>query len=216
MGIDTSVINAVQQANTNQTTTSEQQGAQDFAQVLAEKLGTTTTAQNATKTLSVVQGDTVSELAEKYGSSTAAIVQANQLQNPDLILVGQQLMVPLKQTGSAGTTAITKTTAVNDATTPATSTAQAAAAYTTNATTTTTAAESSNEAQARAYIVQHESGGDYSARNGKYIGKYQLDQSYLKGDFSAANQEKVANEYVASRYGSWEKAMQHWKANNWY
>ncbi|MFT8373974.1 MAG: LysM peptidoglycan-binding domain-containing protein, partial [Liquorilactobacillus satsumensis] len=168
MGIDTSVINAVQQANTNQTTTSEQQGAQDFAQVLAEKLGTTTTAQNATKTLSVVQGDTVSELAEKYGSSTAAIVQANQLQNPDLILVGQQLMVPLKQTGSAGTTAITKTTAVNDATTPATSTAQAAAAYTTNATTTTTAAESSNEAQARAYIVQHESGVDYSARNGKY------------------------------------------------
>ena len=26
----------------------------------------------------------------------------------------------------------------------------------------------------------------------------------------------VANEYVASRYGSWTAAKAHWEANNWY
>nr|AIA91455.1 CAZy families CBM50 protein [uncultured Lactobacillus sp.] len=45
-------------------------------------------------------------------------------------------------------------------------------------------------------MVQHESGGNYNARNGKYIGKYQLDESYLNGDYSAANQDKVAAQYV--------------------
>ncbi|MCW6149496.1 LysM domain-containing protein, partial [Lactiplantibacillus plantarum] len=61
-----------------------------------------------------------------------------------------------------------------------------------------------------------ESGGSYSARNGQYIGKYQLSASYLNGDYSAANQERVANRYVASRYGSWSNAKSYWLANGWY
>ncbi|EOI7538175.1 peptidase M23, partial [Enterococcus faecium] len=47
-------------------------------------------------------------------------------------------------------------------------------------------------------------------------GRYQLDSSYLNGDYSAANQEKVAEQYVASRYGSWEAAKAFWEANGWY
>ncbi|MCT3030021.1 aggregation-promoting factor C-terminal-like domain-containing protein, partial [Pediococcus parvulus] len=54
------------------------------------------------------------------------------------------------------------------------------------------------------------------ARNGQYVGKYQLSASYLNGDYSAANQEKVANLYVSSRYGSWSAAKAFWQANGWY
>lgn len=50
-----------------------------------------------------------------------------------------------------------------------------------------------------------ESGGSYTATNGRYIGR-QLDASYLNGDYSAANQERVAEQYVTSRYGSWDAA----------
>jgi len=55
-----------------------------------------------------------------------------------------------------------------------------------------------------------------SARNGQYIGKYQLSAGYLNGDYSAANQERVANNYVNSRYGSWSAAKAHWESTGWY
>ena len=77
-------------------------------------------------------------------------------------------------------------------------------------------AASDTEAGAKAWIANRESGGSYSAQNGQYIGKYQLSASYLNGDYSAANQERVANNYVASRYGSWAAAKQFWQANGWY
>ena len=40
--------------------------------------------------------------------------------------------------------------------------------------------------------------------------------SYLNGDLSAENQEKVADDYVAGRYGSWSAAKTFWLANGWY
>ncbi|CCI82103.1 aggregation-promoting factor [Lactobacillus hominis] len=80
--------------------------------------------------------------------------------------------------------------------------------YTSNAT--------GSEASAKAWIAARESGGSYSARNGQYIGKYQLSASYLNGDYSAANQERVADNYVKSRYGSWANAQSFWQANGWY
>ncbi|MBP5840925.1 LysM domain-containing protein, partial [Lactiplantibacillus plantarum] len=73
-----------------------------------------------------------------------------------------------------------------------------------------------SDSAAKAWIAGKESGGSYSARNGQYIGKYQLSASYLNGDYSAANQERVANSYVASRYGSWSNAKSYWLANGWY
>lgn len=80
--------------------------------------------------------------------------------------------------------------------------------YTSNAT--------GSEASAKAWIAGRESGGSYSASNGQYVGKYQLSASYLNGDYSAANQERVADQYVQSRYGSWTAAKSFWQANGWY
>ena len=73
-----------------------------------------------------------------------------------------------------------------------------------------------NDAAAKAWIAARESGGSYSARNGQYVGKYQLSASYLNGDYSEANQERVADQYVASRYGSWSAAQSFWQSHGWY
>ena len=73
-----------------------------------------------------------------------------------------------------------------------------------------------DSSSAKEWIAQKESGGSYTATNGRYIGRYQLDSSYLGGDHSPENQERVADAYVAGRYGSWEAAQQFWLANGWY
>ncbi|AOO73775.1 aggregation-promoting factor [Ligilactobacillus salivarius] len=78
------------------------------------------------------------------------------------------------------------------------------------------ASGSSSEEAAKAWIANKESGGSYTATNGQYIGKYQLSASYLNGDYSSANQERVANQYVTSRYGSWVAAQQFWQSHGWY
>ena len=95
-------------------------------------------------------------------------------------------------------------------------TTQVAQPAQTQATTSYTSNVSGSEAAAKAWIAGRESGGSYSARNGQYIGKYQLSASYLGGDYSAANQERVADNYVKSRYGSWTGAQKFWQTNGGY
>lgn len=159
---------------------------------------------NTLKKIQVKYGDTVSELAEQYGTTTDAIVQANNLRDPNFILAGQNLVIPAKgQSVQAAYQAQT----IESTGSSSSSESEVSAVGT---------GESSAEASARAWIVQRESGGDYNARNGKYIGKYQLDKSYLNGDYSPANQEKTAERYVKQRYGSWVNAQKHWQTHNWY
>ncbi|WP_190246345.1 aggregation-promoting factor C-terminal-like domain-containing protein [Apilactobacillus kunkeei] len=69
---------------------------------------------------------------------------------------------------------------------------------------------------AKAWIANHESGGSYTASNGSCYGKYQLSISYYGGNLSHKNQERTANRYVKSRYGSWVKAKAFWLSHNWY
>ncbi|CAI2652448.1 hypothetical protein AKUH4B410M_13230 [Apilactobacillus kunkeei] len=71
-------------------------------------------------------------------------------------------------------------------------------------------------AAAKAWIANHESGGSYTASNGSCYGKYQLLISYYGGNLSHKNQERTANRYVKSRYGSWVKAKAFWLSHNWY
>lgn len=72
------------------------------------------------------------------------------------------------------------------------------------------------EAAAKEWIAWRESGGDYDARNGQYIGRYQLSADKLDGDWSEENQEATADAYVADRYGSWQAAQEFWERNGWY
>lgn len=159
---------------------------------------------NTLKKIQVKYGDTVSELAEQYGTTTDAIVQANNLRDPNFILAGQNLVIPAK---GQSVQAVSQAQTIESTGSSSSSESEVSAVGT---------GVSSAEASARAWIVQRESGGDYNARNGKYIGKYQLDKSYLNGDYSPANQEKTAERYVKQRYGSWVNAQKHWQTHNWY
>lgn len=82
-----------------------------------------------------------------------------------------------------------------------------------------------SEYEAKEWIAQRESGGSYSAQNGRYWGRYQLDSSWFEGydiDFILYTeeghqiQEEMIESYVAGRYGSWVAAYNFWQNNGWY
>lgn len=75
---------------------------------------------------------------------------------------------------------------------------------------------SNAEQSAGEQIAQAESSGSYTAQNGRYYGKYQLDISYLHGDLSPENQERTFVQYCKSRYGSVENALIFRQIHNWY
>lgn len=149
-------------------------------------------------------GDTLSELAIKHHTTVGQLVTINHISNPDVIYAGTQLQIPVAPTSLASNPL--SSNGATPLTDIPTSTATAKLVPTLDPV----------EKIARDYIVTHESHGSYTARNGRYIGKYQLDQNYLNGDFSPANQERVAHDYVLKRYGSWTNAMNHWKNHQWY
>ena len=181
-------------------------------------------------TVTVKAGDTVSELAQKYNTTVNTIQQLNNLSNPNLIFVGQQLKVNNDNNGQAvaqqntnNNAQVAQQQATSQNTQAQASTQQAAqqqsASQNTQAQVSNnnySSSVSGNDAAAKAWIAQHESSNNYNARNGQYIGKYQLSASYLNGDYSPANQERVADQYVAQRYGSWTNAQRFWEANGWY
>ena len=176
-----------------------------------------------TVTYTVKSGDTLSEIAEKYNTTVEKLAAKNNIKDIHLIFVDQVLVIE----GTASTVAPAATT---EETAPvatetveeapaATTTYEAPAAPATPAAESNTAAASTvsgSEAEAKEWIAQKESGGSYTATNGRYIGRYQLTDSYLNGDYSAENQERVADAYVAGRYGSWTAAKNFWLNNGWY
>ena len=185
-------------------------------------------------TVTVKAGDTVSELAQKYNTTVNTIQQLNNLSNPNLIFVGQQLKVNNDNNGQAVAQQNTNnnaqaaqqqaTSQQQNTNTQAQASTQQAAQQSASQNTQAQASNNDNyssnvsgsNAAAKAWIAQHESSNNYNARNGQYIGKYQLSASYLNGDYSPANQERVADQYVAQRYGSWTNAQRFWEANGWY
>ena len=138
----------------------------------------------------VKSGDTLSAIAASHNTTIDQIAQKNKISNIHLISVGQVLEL--------------------DDTTTSTATAESSNSET------TTSGLSAEDAAAKEWIAQKESSGSYTAQNGQYYGRYQLSLSYLNGDLSAENQEKVADAYVAGRYGSWSAAKTFWLANGWY
>lgn len=183
-----------------------------------------------TVTYTVKSGDTLSEIAEKYNTTVEKLAAKNNIKDIHLIYVDQVLVIEgtapstATATAAASTTTyeapavaeetaeeVTETTTYEAPAAPATPAAPAAESNTAAASTV-----SGSEAEAKEWIAQKESGGSYTATNGRYIGRYQLTDSYLNGDYSAENQERVADAYVAGRYGSWTAAKNFWLNNGWY
>ena len=127
----------------------------------------------------VKSGDTLSAIAKEKNTTVDAIAKKNKISNVNLISVGQVLEI-------------------EDANTTQKTTEQATTSQidTTQATTTISASDglSAEDAAAKEWIAQKESSGSYTAQNGQYYGRYQLTITYLNGDLSPANQEKVSKQ----------------------
>ena len=180
-------------------------------------------------TYTVKEGDTLSEIAETHNTTVEKLAENNHIDNIHLIYVGQELVIdgpvapaatpapttyaaPAAQDETVSAPAAETTEVVEEAA-PAASTPAAEETVAAAETSAPVATVSGSEAEAKEWIAQKESGGSYTATNGQYIGRYQLTDSYLNGDYSAANQERVADAYVAGRYGSWTAAKNFWLNN---
>ena len=197
-----------------------------FAVVLAFLAPSFTFAQE-TKTYTVKPGDTLSEIAETYNTTVEKLAKLNNIKNVDLIFIDQVLVIdgtaPVAQTTTTEApvaeveeTPAVAETVVEETTYEETYEAPASAPAAAESYSAPAATVSGSEAEAKEWIAQKESGGSYTATNGRYIGRYQLTDSYLNGDYSAENQERVADAYVAGRYGSWTAAKNFWLNNGWY
>ena len=197
-----------------------------FAVVLAFLAPSLTFAQE-TKTYTVKPGDTLSEIAETYNTTVEKLAKLNNIKNVDLIFIDQVLVIdgaaPVAETTTSEApvaeveeTPAVAETVVEETTYEETYEAPASAPAVAESYSAPAATVSGSEAEAKEWIAQKESGGSYTATNGRYIGRYQLTDSYLNGDYSAENQERVADAYVAGRYGSWTAAKNFWLNNGWY
>lgn len=201
------------------------------------------TSENGTYT--VKSGDTLSGIAEKYGTTVDRLMQLNHLSSDFLVVgeqiatVGSQKPAQTVQTQPQSTTASSAQVAQNSSQTvqtqPQSTTTNSAQSAQSSSQTYAKAQNSQNiqsadqqtstyynssvsesEQAAKEWIAQRESHGSYSARNGQYVGKYQLSVDKLNGDMTPANQERTADNYVKQRYGSWAQAKQAWLQNGWY
>ena len=183
-------------------------------------------------TYTVKEGDTLSEIAETHNTTVEKLAENNHIDNIHLIYVGQELVIdgpvapvatpapatyaaPAAQDETVSAPAA-ETTEVAEEAAPAASAPAAEETVVSTEASAPAATVSGSEAEAKEWIAQKESGGSYTATNGQYIGRYQLTDSYLNGDYSAENQERVADAYVAGRYGSWSAAKNFWLNNGWY
>ena len=183
-------------------------------------------------TYTVKEGDTLSEIAETHNTTVEKLAENNHIDNIHLIYVGQELVIdgpvapvatPAPATYAAPaaqdetvSAPVAETTEVAEEAAPAASAPAAEETVVSTEASAPAATVSGSEAEAKEWIAQKESGGSYTATNGRYIGRYQLTDSYLNGDYSAENQERVADAYVAGRYGSWTAAKNFWLNNGWY
>lgn len=205
---------------------------------------TTTQVVSNHKYVVVKSGDTLWSISKDNHVSLHALRAANKRESTDLIYAGEKLVLPnssvkkvvtkraAQPAQSAQTTQSAQpaaqpaqtTQSAQSAAQPAQNTQNVQAANTQKAQpaqparTAQPAAQpaANNGGSAKEWIAQHESSGSYTASNGNYYGRYQLSSSMLHGDYSAANQERVANQYVSGRYGSWSNAKSFWMQNGWY
>ncbi|CAJ2233681.1 LysM peptidoglycan-binding domain-containing protein [Fructilactobacillus sanfranciscensis] len=188
---------------------------------------------NAKVKHTVQNGDTISGLSQQYHVSQKKIQKANKGKDINTIYVGEVFVfdgkghvkidknsakAPVNTNSNNANTQTTASAANNtnsvaapQATTQSAApqaTTQSSAAPVQQAPTAPAPAASAPVASNGTMdgIAQAESGNNYNARNGQYIGKYQLSASYLNGDYSPAHQEEVAQQYAVSRYGSVQAA----------
>ncbi|WP_061820347.1 LysM peptidoglycan-binding domain-containing protein, partial [Streptococcus pneumoniae] len=117
-------------------------------------------------TYTVKEGDTLSEIAETHNTTVEKLAENNHIDNIHLIYVDQELVID-------GPVAPVATPAPATYAAPAAQdeTVSAPVAETPVVSETVVSTVSGSEAEAKEWIAQKESGGSYTATNGRYIGR---------------------------------------------
>lgn len=200
--------------------------------------------ENTNGAYTVTSGDTLSSISKAAGVDLEVLAQVNSIQNIHLIFPGQSIdfkysettgkvdeVVLEEKTYEVPETAqveevvqepvqevvqepvqevVQKPVKVQPQVQNNTQGQSPHATYNSNPTT------SGAEYDAKEWIAQRESNGSYTAVNGQYWGRYQLNPTLVEHGAGPAAQEAAADRYVADRYGSWVQAKQFWQANGWY
>lgn len=164
-------------------------------------------------TITVKSGDTVSEIAQWTGDSVAHIREANHLNKDCLIFVGDKLVTNDTPAPQKQVQAPDKTMRPLQVQTPQPKVQVPQQVHTPKQ---QPAQPVTNGGSAEQSIIYDESRGQPGVSNGRYYGLYGMDISRLHGDLSEANQKAVAQKYMQERYGTWEKAWEFHKANNYW
>lgn len=179
----------------------------------------------------VEQGDTVSEIAQKHNVSVDSLVQANHMSNPDMIFVGDTLVLTPNADNNENATQTpsykgsqhmnqpvhmienNENTVNNNQ--PTTNTQQAAPVVTNGSSSVHDQFINAGGTEAMwSAIVMPESGGNPNATNGQYSGLGQTNQSWGAG--SVAEQTQGMINYANSRYGSISNAIAFRASNGWW
>lgn len=191
---------------------------------------------SADSTYTVQSGDTLNKIAKNIApnddvaTTVNKIAEKNNIDNVNLIVVGETLNLDLSNTTGATTTVASTTdttntsasTTASQATTASVAPAQTNTqqATTTTAQSTTTAPASSSNSDALNNLINKESGGNTGATNGIYYGIGQLSpqaRAIYGGNSSDYNDQLNAmKSYIAARYGTAENAWAHSQATGWY
>lgn len=169
----------------------------------------------------VKSGDTLSHIALDYGTTIDQLAKDNQLKDINLIFAGEKLVVSTGNDVNIQPVVEQPVYEVQqevEVTQPVYEVQEEVTVQpVVQEPVQQTAPVVTGSNAAKEWIAQKESSGSYTAVNGQYYGRYQLNPSlYVGFDTTPAGQEAAADAYVASRYGSWEAAQAFHMANGWY
>ncbi|MGH2079891.1 LysM peptidoglycan-binding domain-containing protein [Aerococcus urinaeequi] len=202
------------------------------ARTVAEVSADLEATDDTTTSYTIQYGDTLAAIAKASDVSVNALVAINDIQNANVIFPGTKLSFTKDETTGEVNEVTVEDSVSEEATTydvaeeevtETTYEAPAEETYVAEETTyeapaaeTTASTTSYSSNSAKEIIAQRESGGSYTATNGQYYGRYQLNPTLVAYGASPAEQEVAADKYVAERYGSWDAALAFWNANGWY
>ncbi|MFW3454585.1 LysM peptidoglycan-binding domain-containing protein [Aerococcus urinaeequi] len=202
------------------------------ARTVAEVSADLEATDDTTTSYTIQYGDTLAAIAKASDVSVDALVAINDIQNANVIFPGTKLSFTKDETTGEVNEVTVEDSVSEEATTydvaeeevtETTYEAPAEETYVAEETTyeapaaeTTASTTSYSSNSAKEIIAQRESGGSYTATNGQYYGRYQLNPTLVAYGASPAEQEVAADKYVAERYGSWEAALAFWNANGFY
>lgn len=159
--------------------------------------------------IEVQSGDTLSLIAEKHNTTVDNLVQLNGIQNANLIYVGETLITDASDVAAGGQ--IIQTAPVAQVETAPV--VEAAPAQESAPTYSEATASGDNWHRANRRMVESTNNYNIGSANG-YIGAYQFAPSTWSSiaasiganpnDYSAANQDRIADAYANSKYGGWE------------